>query len=116
DAAEGPGARGLDLHGGLVGLDLEEDVAGGDRVALALVPRDDATLVHREPELGEDHARDAQATSSFAARTMSSTCGTTDLSRCCAYGMGVSRPASRRGGASRSSKASSAIIAAISAP
>ena len=44
---------------------------------------------------------------------MSSTWGTTVFSRCCAYGIGVSRPARRRGGASRSSKASSATIAAI---
>jgi hypothetical protein len=73
DAAEGPGGRGLDLHGCLVGLDLEEDFARGNGVAYALVPGDDATLIHREPKLGKDHARDAQPTSSFAARTMSST-------------------------------------------
>src|SRR5439155_4460039 len=108
DAAKGPGGRGLDLHGGFIGLDLEEDVARRDGVADALVPGDDSALVHREPELGQDDTRDAQATSSFAVRMMSSTCGTTLSSRCCAYGIGVSSPARRFGGASRSSNASSA--------
>src|SRR5439155_10080472 len=108
--------RRLDLHVRLVRLYLEEDLALCDSIAFLLVPRDHAAFVHREAELREDHLRHAHATSSLATRTMSSTCGTTVFSRCCAYGIGVSRPARRRGGASRSSKASSATIAAISPP
>ncbi|KAL3306072.1 pyruvate dehydrogenase e2 component (dihydrolipoamide acetyltransferase) [Colletotrichum asianum] len=37
---------GLDVHGGLVGLDLEEDVAGGEGLALLDLPAGDVTLRH----------------------------------------------------------------------
>ena len=45
----------LDLHGGLVGLDLGDDVAGFDRVALLLVPLGEVALLHRGRQRGHQH-------------------------------------------------------------
>ncbi len=45
----------LHLHGGLVGLDLGDDVAGFDRVALLLVPLGEVALLHRGRERGHQH-------------------------------------------------------------
>jgi len=54
--------EGLDLHGRLVGLDLEEDIALADRVAHALVPAGEETLLRHLAGLrhadGVDHDRD----------------------------------------------------------
>ena len=105
------------FHGRFVRFDLEQHVALGDRVTFSLVPRDQPPLVHGEAELRHDHVGDAHpVASSRAAVMMSATCGTTPSSSGWAYGIGVSSPARRRGGASRSSNASSAISAAISPP
>ena len=42
----------LERHGRLVGLDVRDDVAGGDRVALLDLPLRDVTLGHRGRERG----------------------------------------------------------------
>src|SRR5581483_7858791 len=69
DAAQDARGGRLDLHVRLVGLDFEEHLALRDVVAFLLVPRDEAALVHRQPELREDYARDAHARTTVAMLT-----------------------------------------------
>ena len=45
----------LDLHGRLVGLDLGDDVAGLDRVALVLEPLGEVALLHRGRQRGHEN-------------------------------------------------------------
>ncbi len=52
DLAERAFVDRLDLHGRLVGLDLGDDVAGLDRVALLLEPLGEVALLHRRRERG----------------------------------------------------------------
>src|SRR5262249_5537292 len=47
DLSERAFVGGLDLHGRLVGLDLGDDVAGLDRIALLLHPFGEVALLHR---------------------------------------------------------------------
>src|SRR5215207_8113373 len=54
---EGTRVLGLNLHGGLVGLDLGYRVSLGDLVALAHEPLDEGTLLHSVAHLGHYHFR-----------------------------------------------------------
>ncbi len=54
DLAQGPLVHGLDLHRGLVRLDLGDHVAGADRVAFLLEPARERTLRHRRREGGHE--------------------------------------------------------------
>ena len=45
----------FDLHGGLVGLDLGNDVAGPNGVAFAHVPFRKGALLHRGRERGHEN-------------------------------------------------------------
>ena len=79
DAAVG----GLDLHRGLVGLDVEQRFALGDGIALGDMPGDDLALGHVHVDLGHDdfdgHQMRPLARLRAASR-MSGTCGTTAFS------------------------------------
>src|SRR5207253_11149361 len=85
---------------------IRDDTAIGDLPTASVVIKDNGPrrVGRRFPEIAlKPQAARAEpltvrvghATSSFATRTMSSTWGTTVFSRCCAYGIGVSRPARR---------------------
>src|SRR3990172_2856099 len=101
-----PPAEGLDLHVGLVGLDLGDDVAALDGVAFLLQPLDDLAGLHGLAELGHqdlgDHAQTFRMASAILALE-----GVFSSSRLRAYGMGAFSPVTRQTGASMSSKASS---------
>src|SRR4029450_13265400 len=103
----------------LVRRDLEQRLVGRDRLAFLLEPlRDrplgdgDAHLRHDDVDRGR-RGHQYSATSRIPATT-SSTCGMNAFSRCGENGTGVSGAAIRFSGASRSSNASSAIVAAVS--
>src|SRR5262249_56438648 len=53
--AEGTFVDRLDLHGGFVGLDLCNDVAGLDRVTFFLVPLGEVALLHGGRERGHQY-------------------------------------------------------------
>jgi hypothetical protein len=55
DAAERAFVDRLDFHGGFVGFDLGDHVAGFDRVALFLVPFGKVALLHRGREGRHQH-------------------------------------------------------------
>ena len=109
--------RRLDLDRHLVGLDLHQRLALGHLVALRLQPPDQASGLLRDLERGHDHVRRHQRlpTSSSAAATTRSGVGTVWSSSTGENGIGTSIAPSRRTGASRWKKASSATTAASSA-
>src|SRR4029078_11283665 len=118
DAARWAWHLGVDLVRG----DLEERLVGGDRLALGLEPLRDRSLGDGHAHLGHDdvdcgsRGGHQYSASSLTPATTSSTCGMKDFSSGGENGTGVSGAAMRLTGASRFSKASSPIVAAISAP
>src|SRR6185295_11539774 len=116
DLAQHAGPEGLDLHVGLVGLDLRDHVAALDRVALLLQPLDDLAGLHRVRQLGHQDLGDHRLHTRRIAATILALDGVFSSSRFLAYGIGAFSPVTRSIGASRSSKASSWISAAISEP
>ena len=57
DLAEPPLVDGFDLHGGLVGLDLGDDIAGAHRVTLVLQPFGELALLHGRRQRGHQNRR-----------------------------------------------------------
>ena len=113
DAQQHALVEGLDLHVGLVGLDLEERVAPDDLVALLLEPLQDGALLGHLA--GHGHAdRDGHQMSPRTAAAMSAALGRKASSSASACGeMPLAAPM-RATGASRSSKASFTTRATIS--
>ena len=73
--AQHPGALGGQLHGGLVGLELEEDVVRPDPVAVALHPAEDDAFGHGFAEGRDAHVEghaSRQRASAFITRSRSS--------------------------------------------
>jgi hypothetical protein len=60
---ERAGVLGLDLHRGLVGLDLGYRLALFDLLTLALEPLEEGAFLHRVAHLGHDHFRHCYTTS-----------------------------------------------------
>ena len=96
-------AEALDLHHRLVGLDQEQHVALGDRVALLLQPLDDGAVFGHLTEFGHDDRRDHGAAYRIerAAAIRSSTLGRNACSSTCACGAMPFLAPTRRTGASR---------------
>src|SRR5581483_2410879 len=105
----------------LVGRDLEQRLVGFDLIADLLQPPRDRPLGDAHAHLRHDDVdcgscAHQYSINSLSARATSSTCGMYAFSRTGENGTGVSGAARRLTGASRSSNASSAIVAAISPP
>src|SRR5204863_486306 len=113
----GRGHLGVDL----VGRDLEQRLVGGDLLAFLLEPLRDRPLRDGDAHLGHDDVDGGigghqYSAKSFTASMTSSTCGMYAFSSGGENWTGESGAVTRLTGASRSSNASSAIVAAISAP
>ena len=67
DLAQNASAKGLDLHVGLVRLDLRDDVTALDSIAFLLEPLDDLPRFHRVAELGHEDLGDHAQTFRMAA-------------------------------------------------
>ena len=90
-----PSARRLHLHLDLVRVDLADDLARPDLVALVLDPGDQLPLLHGHGELGHgdvDLGHQPSSISALAAWTMSGTCGHRGLLEVGVVGDGASSP------------------------
>src|SRR6185437_8185375 len=113
------GARHLRVD--LVGRNLEQRLVGLDLLALLLEPLRDRPLGDGDAHLGHDDVDGGfsghqYSANSLSPATTSSTCGMNAFSSGGENGTGVSGAVIRFTGASRSSNASSEIVAAISPP
>ena len=99
DDPQDAGARRLDLDRRLVGLDLDDELTRGDRLAVLHEPAAHLRLLHREGELR--HEDGGHATRRSTATTTSSADGYTASMPLGVQGIGTSVQATRSTGASR---------------
>src|SRR5207244_2073570 len=121
DLLHDPLAGARDFGVDLVRRDLQQRLVGRDLLALLLEPLRDRPLRDGDAHLGHDDVDRLRGGHQYSASSRSpaatpSTCGMNAFSSAGENGTGVSGAAIRFTGASRSSNASSAIVAAISPP
>src|SRR6266545_1623233 len=116
DLRDGAGGWRLDLHLGLLRLEDEQNLPGGDRFADPFPPFDDGCFGHREAKLRHLDVDPHQPRTSRTARAIRSASGSQNFSIGGLKGTGVNGGVTRRIGALSERKPCSAARAATSAP